>query len=198
MATKYGTTAIGPKQAARTFHAVRFANHSSRSLNLLVTIDFTSLGLDDDQAGLFFRDTWSRFTRWYAYQRQKGRAFGTFDAYAVHEHPDGGPRHVHWVMRVPAGARAEVETVIRKRVEKLAGLDCLGKALHFLDVERAGGVAKYTLKGIDPAYANHFHMVAKDQGVIIGRRITISRSIGFAARKRAGWDRKARAQQPAG
>ena len=162
MTTKWGTAAIGPKQAARAFHAVRFANDNGLPLNLMVTIDFTSLGIDPDRASAFFRDTWGRFSRWYAYQRGKGRSFGSFDAYAVHEHPEEGPRHVHWVMRVPDGARAEVEQIIRVRVEKLSGLSFLGRAIDFLDVTRPGGIAKYTPKGIQPAFAGLFHMVASD------------------------------------
>ena len=95
-------------------------------------------------------------------------------------------------MRVPDDAREEVEHTIRQRLEKVTKLACLGRALHFLSVDRPGGVAKYTLKGVDPLYAAHFHMEAHDQGEVIGRRITISRSIGFAARQRAGWSRKRR------
>lgn len=189
VATKYASTEIGAKQVARTFHAVRFANDNGRPLNLMVTIDFSSLGLDVDDASAFFKETWSRVSRWWAYQRQKGRAFGSFDAYAVHEHPENGPRHVHWVMRAPTGTRDEIERVIRARIEKMTGLACLGRAVHFLDVEKPGGVAKYTLKGVHPAYARHFHMVSQDQGLIIGRRLTVSRSIGYAARQRAGWTR---------
>jgi len=171
---------------------VRFANDNGRPLNLFVTIDFSSLGIDPEAAGGFFREVWARFSRWYAYQRKKGREFGPFDAYAVHEHPEKGPRHVHWVMRAPEGTRPEIERVITERIEKLTGLACLGRSVHFRDVPSAGSLAKYTLKGINPAYAPHFHMTAADQGQIIGRRITISRSIGYAARQAANWDRKKR------
>lgn len=190
MATKWGTWGIGPKQAARAFHAVRFANDNGRSLNLLITIDFTSLGVSETDAGVLFRDIWARIGRWWAYQRKKGRSFGPFDCYAVHEHPEHGPRHVHWFVRAPEGGRTEFERVVRARVEKVTGLACLGRAIHFLDVERPGGVAKYTLKGIQPAYAAHFHMDASDQGFVHGRRIAISRSIGFAARTKSGWTRR--------
>ena len=93
-------------------------------------------------------------------------------------------------MRVPDGARAEVERIIRQRIEKLSGFACLGRAVHFMDVERPGGIAKYTLKGINPIFAAHFHMEASDQGEVNGRRITVSRSIGYAARDRAGWKRR--------
>lgn len=196
MATNQGTTAIGPKQAARAFHAVRFANDNGRALNLLITIDLTSLGVSTGEATRTFQNVWSRVSRWWAYQRSKGRAFGPFDCYAVHENPPGGPRHVHWFVRAPAEARAELERVVRARVEKITGLACLGRAIHFLDVEKPGGVAKYTLKGIQPAYAAHFHMEAVDQGVIDGRRLAVSRSIGATARARAGWSRQRSHSKP--
>jgi hypothetical protein len=91
---------------------------------------------------------------------------------------------------VPPLYRRALEAAIIKRTEKLSGIDCLGRAIHFLDVAKPGGVAKYTLKGVDPAYAKHFHMEASDQGSIHGRRLAISRSIGATARERAGWKRK--------
>lgn len=190
MTTKSGTRGIGPKQAARAFHAVRFATDQGRQLNLLITIDFTSLGIDEEQAGQLFRKVWSRVSRWWAYQRSKGKGFGPFDCYAVHENPPGGPRHVHWFVRAPAGARKELETTVRTRLEKLTKMDCIGKALHFRKVKKPSGVAKYTLKGIQPAYARHFYMDAVDQGFVQGRRMTVSRSIGAAARTRAGWSRR--------
>lgn len=192
MATKQGTRAIGPKQAARAFHAVRFANDNGRPLNLLISINFDLLGVAPGEATSFFQRVWSRVGRWWAYQRKKDRPLGSFDYYIVHEHPDGGARNVHVFVRAPDGGRDELESVVRRRLEKMTGLDCLGRAIHFLDVERAGGVAKYTLKGIQPAFADHFFMEASDQGFIAGRRIAISRSIGHAARAKAGWVRNRR------
>lgn len=193
MATNWGTRSIGPKQAARAFHAVRFANDNGRPLNLLITIDFSSLGVDAERAGSFFQRLWQRVARWWTYQRRdKGRPFGPFDCFAVHEHPEQGPRHVHWFVRVPDGVRAELERIVRSRLEKLTGLACLGRAVHFLDVEKPGGVAKYTLKGVHPGYAAHFHMEASDQGFVHGRRLAISRSIGASARAKAGWKRTRR------
>lgn len=197
MTTKTGTVAIGAKQGAGAFYAVRFANESGRSLNLHVTIDFSSLGIDPDAAAGLFREVWQRFTRWYAYQRdQKGRDFGPFDAYAVHEHPENGPRHVHWVMRAPEGTRAEIERVIRSRIEKLTDFACLGRAIHFQEVGAAGQLAKYTMKGMQPAAARLYHVRPSNQGFISGRRLTVSRSIGHAARKHAGWKRKRTRLEP--
>ena len=192
MTTKYGTTHIGPRQAARALHASRYANDNGRALNLMVTIDFSTLGIDPSEAGPFFRLIWSSVSRWWSYRRQIGKLTGSFACYAVHEHPEGGPRHVHWFMHVPTDARADIEAAIRKRVEKMSELACLGRALHFLDVEKPGGVAKYTVKGIHPAYAELYYVRAEDQGYIEGRRLTVSRGIGHAARQRTGWKRKRR------
>lgn len=189
MTTKSGTSWVGPKQATSVLHATRFANDNGRPLNVMVTIDFSTLGIDPDNASEFFKIVRASVSRWWSYQRQKGTLKGPFTCYAVHEHPAGGPRHVHWVLYVPASHRLAVEAVVRKRVEKYSRLDCLGKAIHFLDVSRAEGVAKYTLKGVHPAYGDHFYIEPYDQGFVTGRRITVSRGIGAAARKQAGWSR---------
>ena len=193
MATKRKSLSIGPKQAARALHAVRFAKHQGRPLNLFVTIDTTSLGIDEDDAGHFIRRVWACLSRWWSYQRgTKGRNLGTFDAILVHESPPGGPRHIHWLFHAPPEARSDIEKVIRNRVEKLAKRHDVGRLVHFQSATGPGTLAKYMLKGIDPQYADHFHMIAHDQGEILGRRMTVSRSIGFAARKRANWKRKRR------
>lgn len=192
MATKHQTASIGVVQATGVFHAVRFANDNRRALNMLVTVNLDQIGIDEVAAGDGFRAIWKSLARWWNYQRTaKGRALGTFDAYAVHENPDG-KRHVHWVMYMPDEAHADIIAAIEKRVCKIAKVDCAGSALHFLPIEKPGGVAKYTLKGVNPAFAGYFHMRAHDQGIISGRRVAVSRSIGRAARERAGWSRKAK------
>ncbi len=189
MATKYSTAAVGRHQAEGIFHAVRFANDNGRALNLLVTIDLTQLGFSEQEAGDRFRAIWKSTARWWNYERSKGRQIGSFDAYAVHENPRD-IRHVHWLMHVPRCLWDDLPGAIQKRVCKAARLDCLGDALHFLPVTRPGGVTKYALKGVDPFYAPYFHMDAVPQGVVSGRRISVSRSIGRAARQRVGWVRK--------
>ena len=189
MATKHQTASIGVAQATSVFHAVRFATEGERALNLLVTVNLSQLGIPEALAGDKFRAVWKSFVRWWNYERSKGKALGTFDAYAVHENPDG-KRHVHWMLHAPDEAKADIIAAIEKRVCKLAEVDCAGTALHFLPVNKPGGVTKYALKGVNPAYASYFHMRARDQGTVSGRRVAISRSIGRAARHRAGWKRK--------
>lgn len=191
MATKYGTSSIGYKQSIRTMHAGRYSDANGRPLNLMVTIDFTSLGVSDDEASPFFRAVWKSFSRWWSYERSKGRLSADFASYAVHEHPREKPRHVHWAMHAPAANRSDIEAAIRKRVEKASGFACLGRAIHFQDRPRPRSAALYDLKGTHPAIAHLLHIRPSDQGFVTGRRLTVSRSIGVSARKRAGWSNKA-------
>jgi hypothetical protein len=193
MAPNWGTHHVGVKQAERAFHAVRYASEIGRPLNLMVTVHFTALGIKPEEAGQVFRRLWSRVGRWWAYQRgAKARPLGPFDCVAIHEHPRERGRHAHWVLRAPNGARPDLERTIRSRLEKLTGFACVGRALNFKKVDTPGCVAKYVLKGVDPAYARYFHMEASDQGFIYGRRLAISRSIGAAARAKARWKRTRR------
>lgn len=190
--TKYATAQIGHRPATNIFHAVRFANDNGRPLNLMVTINFTDLGLSDHEAGDFFRDARARIARWWTYQRSKNRPFGTFDDVAAHAHPPKGRRHVHWLLHVPNGARYEIEAIIENRIKKMLKLDCLGDAVQIKDVTNPGTLAKYILRGTDPQYADYFKMNTSDEGIIYGRRVHASRSIGYAGRARAGWKRKRR------
>lgn len=190
--TKYTTAQIGHKQATNIFHAIRFANDNGRPLNLMVTINLADLGLSDEGAGDFFREARARVARWWVYEKKKGRPFGTFDDVSAHANPPTGRRHVHWLIHAPSGVRYEVESVIESRLKKMLKLDCLGDALQVQDVTGAGTLGKYILKGVDPLYADYFHMWTSDEGLVSGRRVHTSRSIGRAGRDRAGWIRKRR------
>lgn len=194
--TKHRTRRIGHRPGTNLFHAVRFAQSRGRPINTHITLSFTDLGLTEEEASDFFSGVRNGIARrWKREREEKGRLIGTFDDAHAHEHPAGGRRHVHWIMHRPPGvSRAEIEREIRNRVQKRAGLDDLGTALHFQhddQVRGPGTLAKYILKGMDPAFAGYFHMRTEDMGVITGRRTGVSRSLGGAARKLAKWDRKA-------
>lgn len=194
--TKPGTKAIGRHPAANIFHAVRFAKARGRPINTMITLSFTDLGLTEAEANDFFRSVRNSFgRRWKREREEKGREIGTLDDAHAHEHPKGGRRHVHWVLHRPAVmSPAELEREVTKRVKKRAGLDDLGTALHVMhddQVKAPGTLAKYILKGLDPAFGRYYHMETEDMGWVTGRRTGASRSLGRAAREAAGWDRKA-------
>jgi hypothetical protein len=191
MATKLGTTNIDYAPTENVLHAVRYANDNGRPLNLIATIDLAGLGFTNDNAGSVFRNVWCNVSRWWRYQRQKGQNIGSFDGVATHENP-ADKRNVHWLIHAPEEFRPLIETAIAKRLKKITKLDCLGDTLHFQKADTPGTFAKYMLKGINPAFAKLFYIEPSDQGVIIGRRVTVSRSLGRSARKRQQWKRKRR------
>ncbi|MFN3727709.1 MAG: hypothetical protein ACK4SZ_15555 [Allosphingosinicella sp.] len=190
MATKYGTACIGRRVAENALHAIRYAGLTGRPINAHITISFIALGIHDDEAGAVFRKLQISLARWWRYQRwDKGRDIGPTVGIYAHANP-AGSRHVHWLMHLPHDLSDDFIAAVNKRLCKLAGLDDIGDALHVQAVARPGGVAKYVLRGIDPAYAEYLHIRAANEGTVSCRRTGTTRSIGKAARKLAGWNRK--------
>lgn len=191
MATKVGTLSIGRRAAENLLHGVRFAKSIGQPLNTHVTVSFTVLGIDDDQAGALFQDLQSRVVRWWAYQRSKGRVTGQLLGVHSHANP-AGSRHVHWLTAVPSEIAAEFEAVVADRLRKVTGRIDLRDALDVGPVSGPGGLAKYILRGIDPDYAAYLSIEPANEGRVTGRRTGTSRGLGKATRKRAGWVRKRR------
>jgi hypothetical protein len=159
----------------------------------LATINFTDLGLNDDDACSLFRRLRTKLRRAWKYQRQqKLLPIGHLDDVGAHENPNG-IRHVHWMVHVPPSVRPWFEMMVEKILKRLTNLSDLGTALQIKDVIAPGTLAKYILKGVKPELAGYFHMEAVDQGVVYGRRTFVSRSIGAKARQAASWKRKRRA-----
>lgn len=189
--TKYGTASIGRRAAENGLHAVRFAADSGTPINSLITISFIALGIHDDEAGAAFRQLQISLGRWWRYQRKdKGRNIGSPIGVYAHANP-AGSRHVHWLMHLPREIESDFVAAATKRLCKISGLDDIGDALHVQPVTAPGGVAKYAFRGIDPAYADYLHIQAANEGQVSCRRTGTSRAIGLAARREAGWNRKA-------
>jgi hypothetical protein len=188
--TKYGTHSIGRRAAENALHAIRYAGLTGRPINTHVTISFIALGIHDDEAGAVFRKLQISLARWWRYQRKdKGREIGAPVGVYAHANP-AGSRHVHWLLHLPEDIRDDFIAAVNKRLCKIAGLDDIGDALHVQEVDRPGGIAKYVLRGIDPAYAEYLHIRAANEGTVACRRTGTTRIIGKAARKSAGWNRR--------
>ncbi len=190
MTTKYGTDHIGRRPAENALHAVRFAREIGLPINTLLTISFIALDHDDDQAGTLFRKLQVSMTRWWRYQRQdKGRNIGPPVSIHAHANP-AGSRHVHVLLHLPPSIEVEFRGALAKRIGKWTGLKNLGDALHMEHIDTPGSVAKYALRGIDPAFGEYLHIRPANEGRVTGRRTGTSRFVGKAARRAAGWKRK--------
>lgn len=118
----------------------------------------------------------------------------------VFENPNGQV-HVNWTLHVPEAWAGEFERKLRGWVEKVQGpLGPYDLRVGPIEEARAKRLAKYIFKGTDPLYVPHFHLeeVHAPQGVIWGRRATISRAIGIKARERAGFHPGRRPYLPPG
>lgn len=193
MATKSGTLHVGRKAAQNALHAVRFVAETGRPMNTHVTVSFTALRIEDEEAGPLFRHLQGLVGRWWRDQRtRKGRNIGPLQGFHCHSNP-AGSRHVHWCLRVPPEIEAGFRATVTDRLQKLTSRIELGDGLHFGAVTTPGTLAKYILRGIEPEYAAHYMIEPANEGLVRGcRRSGVSRAASKAARQAAGWVRKRR------
>jgi hypothetical protein len=183
------TTKVGHKAALNVLHGIRYAREQGTPINTHVTINFTTLGFDEREAGTLFKSLRGRISRWWRYQRACGRASGELACVYCHANP-AGSRHVHWLIHVPAELAPAFRLRVEKLLKKICAVQHLGDGLAIGPVATPGSLAKYVLRGIDPAYASHLHIEPANEGLVTGRRTGAAKGISKAARKRAGWKRK--------
>ena len=115
--------------------------------------------------------------------------YGPFYHVEVQENPSDRP-NTHWVMHLSVHQAQWIEKKIVQVLEKKLGFSIPENAVHIEEVHKSGGMFKYLNKGINPAYAEHLHVIHKDQGTVYGQRTNTSRNLGRTARKNAKWKRK--------
>ena len=190
-----GTNHVALASALNVLHGVRYAHDTDHPLNWEVIVAWHLLGIDDGPASVAFRAL--RRKVWCAWKYATGHAL--LDV-AVHENPSGRfgeLRNTHWAAHVTAGEEGRFRTTVTKYLRKVTGIRDLGAALLIRPVSAAGGLAKYMLKGVDPAFGSHLYIKPEPQGFIGGYgRTFVSRALSRAARKRAGWVRKRRPRPP--
>ena len=191
MPTNYrgGTGHIGRRAAENVLHAIRYAAEIGQPINTHVTISFHELGVDDDCAGSMFRELQAKMARAWRYELSKGRVTGKLIGVHSHANP-AGSRHVHWLTHLPPHMVTAFTERAAKFLRKITRVENLKDALDVRGVEAPGSLAKYILRGIDPAYGDYLHIKPVNEGFVSGRRTGASRMIGRSARKAAGWQRK--------
>jgi hypothetical protein len=91
---------------------------------------------------------------------------------------------------VPDHLKVEFEKKLRRWVERVAGqIGPYDVSCQSIPEAYAKRLAKYFVKGTDPAFIDHFHLrdVHAPQGKIWGKRAGTSLSIGAAVRREAGF-----------
>jgi hypothetical protein len=179
---------IRSRQASAFFKAAKHAEGHVRPLNLFVTINLSHTSCPSHLVDKAIRAVCSKFSRWLRYQSKKATdtgcpGYGPPTYARVIEAPDD-LHHVHWLVHVPADLRPAFEKTLPKWVLKATDAITRPEGLiNIKEVDTVMAVSRYCMKGVDPHHAKRCFVRPKPQGVVLGKRVAISRSLGPAARK---------------
>jgi hypothetical protein len=179
---------IDKRQYDQLERSERFAREIGLPLNTMVTLQFGATGCDAEDVGPVFRRLIkNRFTPWLrptaAFPRDDRPAAWFYCVENVHEHahhPHG--THVHWFVHVPTDRRTAFEQKVPVWLSCVAGMIFdPDVAVHIQDANNPRGGVLYAGKGMKPHDAAKRRVKPKDQGVVHGRRLSISESINASA-----------------
>lgn len=179
---------IRSRSASKFFKGAKHAQTHGRPLNLHVTLNLSHTSCTHAQASEAVTGICAKFTRWLSYQSQKAVAQGeagygrpTYEA--VIEAPNG-IHHVHWLVHVPADLQEVFTAKLTVWLSKVCGtITRPAGAIHVQAIDTVMALSRYCMKGVDPHHAKRCYVRPISQGVVLGKRVTISRSLGPTARK---------------
>ena len=179
---------IRSRAASRFFKGARHARDHGRPLNLHVTLNLSHTSYPGMLASAAVSDICGKFTRWLAYQSEKAikrgeGGYGRPTYEAVIEAP-GGIYHVHWLVHVPDDLQELFEKTLPKWFSRVCGpvVKPTG-AIHIGPIDTVMALSRYCMKGVDPSHARRCFVRPINQGVVFGKRVAISRSLGPRARE---------------
>ena len=183
---------INRRTTQHIYRAFDFAKARGDALTHYIVLHLGPAGQEDqaEAVGALIE----KFRVWLAYKRTKGLDVGMPD-YALTIEAPGKTVHMNWAVRVPAGFEEEFSRKLNRWAERVCG-PMKPAALHIARIDPLGykSLANYMLKGTDELYVAHFHLGKwpTPQGMVHGTRAAFSRSLGPAARDRAGYDARRR------
>lgn len=180
---------INRRVVQSVFHAFDFAERQGVPLNTYAVIKLRER--EDAAAARLFDEVRRKFRRWLSYIEKRGGPSVDPIYVSVFENPNGS-LHVNWAVHVPPALEKEFRAKLMTWVEKVQGR--MPSDVHVQPIKAAFAkrLAKYIVKGVDPAYIEHFYLteMAAPQGLIAGRRACVSPAIGRKARLTAGFRNK--------
>jgi len=176
------------KPAQNAFRARRYAEDGGMNFNLLVTINWKLLSISSFRSTQEFNSLRAKVARAWKYKLSKDLSSPEPMVFIVyHENPNGVP-NTHWLMSLPDNSVEWVEEKVRAISTKLYGRHLHENAFHFeRNIYAVGQLQKYLSKGMSPATSAKYHVKPVDQGIVYGRRVSMSRSIGRSSRKKTNW-----------
>jgi len=131
----------------------------------------------------------AKFGRWLRYQSAKaikagGESYGAPAYLTVLENPND-IHHVHWLVYVPASLLSLFEKSVPKWLSKAAGeITMPNGAIDITPIDTVMALSRYLMKGVEKHHARRCFVRPENQGIVFGKRVAISRSLGLAARQK--------------
>lgn len=182
------TSHINRRVTQSVLRAFDYAKDTGRPFNRYVVINLRDTPAESPTD--LFRRIVHKYRDWLVNKIKKGVLPKERPIYVYSlENPNGMP-HANWVIYVPPALLAEFEKKLPAWVKKAKGdvgdfdIDC-----QPIDQARYKRLAKYVVKGTDPAFVEHFYLgeVHAPQGQVWGRRAGASIAIGQTVRREANY-----------
>ena len=167
------------------FRAFDYAAEKGAPLNQYAVVNLRDAG--GSGAAAVFSDIRHRYRDWLYHLRKTGRSNARPMYIYTLENPRDEFAHANWALHLPPELENEFLRKLPQWLARAQGL-CAANDCHVqpINPDYAKRLAKYIVKGVDPAYIAHFYLseTATDQGMIYGKRAGVSPSLGPAMRKR--------------
>lgn len=182
------STFVNKRQFDQLDHSIRFAGEIGLPLNTMATIQFGATSCEAEDVGPAIRrlirgyfTPWLRPTRAYPIDHRPAAWFYVVENVHEHAHHPHGT-HVHWVLHIPEGRRAAFEAKLPHWVCRVAGhVFDEAVVIDVRDADTPRGTARYFGKGLKPHDAKRRAIRPFAQGLVHGRRLSISEAINITA-----------------
>ena len=181
---------IRSRAASKFFKAAKHSEGQATQLNRLVTLNLSHTACPEQEASATVACLIAKFSRWLRYQSKKaenaGRVgFGPPAYSAVLEAPKG-ISHVHWLVYVPPELEKLFVKTLPTWLQKTAGtIVTPAGAINIKPITTIMALSRYCMKGVEKHHAKRCFVKPVNQGVVWGKRVLISRSLGAKARAKA-------------
>lgn len=180
---------INYKPASALWHAFNHATNTSRPFTLHVTLNFAHTNcLPDDMTAQFRQLVGNKFGPWWRRpsRRLRLKPQGSPAFSWVAENVNGQP-NIHWAVFVPPEREADFKKRLPVWLAAVTGGEINPAAINIKRIYNAVGLRSYMLKGTGDVFARLAKIEQKPQGLVIGKRSGVSRSLHRTARGRENY-----------
>ncbi len=177
------------RQFRTLWAAVDAAQALGKPLNLFVTINFSLADCPEELVSSKFghlRE--NHFSPWLRYVSRLLRAADRSPPLYIWVIENrSGMCHVHWLVHMPPRLKRRFEAKVPDWVAAVCErVYCSSGVVQIATIYDLEGLRRYVLKGVHPNHAARHRLKAVPQGIVVGKRCGVSKSLGPAAIFRPG------------